>query len=127
MDEFFMVSMKNPDKEGELSRYLLFVHGTFPSHCDDEADEGSLLVTQYSFLRKSSIFRLEHVMDRDPEIDDKELLLHFYDFYSMGGEADATIIPINKIIDMRPVGIDLLGPFERLLYTVDIPEGKSLA
>ena len=124
MDEFYMVSMKNPHKEDELSRYLLFVHGTFPAKHDVQDDEGLLLVTQYSFLRKSSIFRLEHVMDRNPELDDKELLLHFHDFHSMGGDADATIIPIKEIIDMNPVSPGSL--FERLLYTVDIPQGKWL-
>lgn len=119
-----MVTMKSPHNEDELSRYLLFVHRVFPAEPGAQDDEGSLLVTQCSFLRKSSIFRLEHVMDRNPEIDDKELLLHFHDFHSMGGKTDATIIPTKEIIDMVPIGFDLLGPSERLLYTVDIPQGK---
>lgn len=75
VDEFLTVTVKSPHKD-ELSRYLLFMHGTFLAKCVTQKGEGSLLVTQYSFLRKSSIFRLEYVMDRDSEIDDKELQLH---------------------------------------------------
>lgn len=119
-----MVTMKCPHKLNELSRHLLRVHGGIAATPDTEDDEGSLFVTQYSFLRKSPIFHLEHVMERDPEVDDKEVLLHFHDFDTMGERSDATIVQIKDIIDAKPVDIDLLSPFEPLVYTVDIPKGK---
>lgn len=110
--------------EHETMRYVLHVRGIFPPASESPEDEGSLLATQYSFLRRTPVFRLEHVMERISNIDDKELLLHFQDFDSMGERNDATVIPVKDIIDVNLVEIDQLGPFERLQYTVDIPDGE---
>lgn len=118
-----MVTMKCSQESSEISRYLLYVHSNFPAAPQTPDDEGALLVTQYSFLRKSPIFRFEHVMERNIEVEDNEMLLHFQDFNSMGERNDATFIPIKDLVDVKPVEIDLLGPSERLQYTVDIPSG----
>lgn len=116
--------MKSVHGSGEESRYLLRVQGIFPpQNADDQQDEGKLLATQYSFLCRSPFFTPEEDSERDPELDDKELLLHFKNFDCMGERHDATLIPIKDITDAKPVEINLLGPFGTLQYIVDLPEG----
>lgn len=123
MDEYIVVTIKCADDPSEESQYLLCVHGNFPARPDIPDDEGGLLVTQYSFLRRSPIFHFDHVMERNTGADDKEMLLHFQDFESMGERNDAAVMWIKDIVDVRPAEINLLGPFERMQYTVDVPSG----
>ncbi|RJE21447.1 hypothetical protein PHISCL_06228, partial [Aspergillus sclerotialis] len=113
--------MKHPVEANEHSCYMLHLHGNFPPVPNIEGDEGSLVATQFSFLHESTIFGLEHVMENNAHIYDKEVLLHFHDFRFMGEKNDATIIPIKDIINVKHVEMDLLGPSERLVYTIDVP------
>lgn len=118
--------IKHPQESKEHSCYLLYLHGNLPPVPNTEGDEGSLVATQFSFLHESPIFGLEHVMEKNTDIYDKEVLLHFHDFRFMGEKNDATIVPIKDIINVKQVEIDLLGPSERLVYTRDIPSGWLL-
>lgn len=106
--------MKSSDESNEHFRYVLYLRANFAPVPNVEGDEGSLLVTQFSYLHESSIFRLEHVMERNTDLYDKELLLHFHNFRSMGEENDATVIPVQDIVSVQQVEINLLGPRERL-------------
>lgn len=70
---------------------------------------------------------LENALKGHPEIDEKELLLHFNDVDFMGQKNDARLIAIEDITVVNAVGLDLLGPSEAVQYTVDVAEGKCTA
>ncbi|KAF7588863.1 hypothetical protein BBP40_005081 [Aspergillus hancockii] len=117
-DDYLSVIMDNPSAPGKTSRYIIRIHNIYPASNADAGKEGTLLVTQYSFLRKSPIFHWDKVVEHHPEFSEKELLLHFRDFDSMGNRQDAILLPVHKLVEAELVELDLQ-------YTVEAPEDVS--
>ncbi|OJJ32881.1 hypothetical protein ASPWEDRAFT_42920 [Aspergillus wentii DTO 134E9] len=120
--QYVSVTMKSQFVPVDSCRHILRIHGIYSAN-KSGSQEGKILATQYSFLRRSPIFMLENALKGHPEIDEKELLLHFNDVDFMGQKNDASLIPIENITDVDFVRMDLLGPAEAVQYTVDVTEG----
>lgn len=114
----------------ESRRYLLYVHGVCPVQAagtgtGTDPNEGSLLVTVFSFLRTTSLCMFNVGLACDPRIGLRELLLHYSDVENMGLRQDAVAVPIGSILSVQTVSPRLLGAFDEVVYTVDVPPGMS--
>lgn len=105
----------------QLVSYVLYVYGVQPCTGEDE-DEGSLIVTMYSNLRTTELWQFQAGLSDEHNVGMRELLLHYWNFESMGTRQDAVVIPINKIAAVYPVLPAMLGNFESIVHTVDMPD-----
>lgn len=103
--------------------YILYVYGVQPGTGIN--DEGSLIATVYSFLKTTELWQCHGGLSDEPSVGLSELLLHYWNFESMGTRHDAVVLPISKIITALPVAPALLGSFESIAHTVDLPDPAS--
>jgi hypothetical protein len=73
------------------------VHDFVASLNEDSTKGYSLLVTKYSFLASTFPFDRHDPLGED-RLSDRELLLHFDDFDTMGTRADAELIEIRAVV-----------------------------
>lgn len=103
----------------QTTSYVLYVYGVQPG--TGVNDEGWLVVTVYSFLRTTELWQFQMGLAGEQSVGLRELLLHYWNFENMGTRQDAVVLPISKIVAVHPVASALLGSFESIVHTVDLP------
>jgi hypothetical protein len=92
----------------------------------DENTQYQLVVSKYSFLKSSSVFRpYPGKPEATNPITERELLLHFQDFSTMGLKQDAEIIPISDISRAEDIKRCPNGPADAVEHILQLPEGMS--
>ena len=96
-DDYVKVAITSPDSLGKIP-CCLRIHGIYLPNQLGTDDEGSLLVSRYSFNNLSPIM---DISGEDYAIN--EVYLEFKEFDSMGQRQDASLLPIKRIVDPQSV------------------------
>ena len=91
------------------------------------------MISKYSSLSNLRPCVSATTVGHSPGTSEKELLLHFRNFSSMGQEEDAEVVNVKEIIKTEWLPDDENAPFDIVEYRTSVPKGmfsvmlKSLA
>ncbi|OCL12388.1 hypothetical protein AOQ84DRAFT_373147 [Glonium stellatum] len=105
--EYVHIQVPSPHGVGEVQENVVFIHDIACSGQTKEDKAYYLLVSKYSFLGSSPPFnRYQCVGENAKRISERELLLHFGDFRTMGERQDAEFIRVGNIRHARDVEME---------------------
>ena len=100
--------------------YVIFVRDILV----DQTNKLMLLVTKYSFLSAFFALKTNELNQNDDCISERELLLHFADFDSMGERHDATVINVDDITQAWRM-TDITSNSHFVQYVGRKPQGRA--
>ena len=122
-DDYVKVTMGSADLWGDSSQYILKIHGIVRSSPDDPEPRCGLVVSRYSALLRSPLYK-KCQTTIEAEASEKELVLHFGIFKSMGQEQDAEYLSFDDIKEAQSLEVDSEGTENPVEHVAEAPEGR---
>lgn len=124
--EYFQVQLKSEDDANELlSKYIIFLHDFDLDEQAEGMDRYRLVISKYSFLKTSSLFSQSLGKLAAKAISDRELLLHFQAFSTMGQRPHAEIMRISDISHIKHVETYSTCSADIVEHIPQFPQGMS--
>lgn len=125
--EYYQVRIKPKDgANGNHLEYIIFLHDF---DFDEEAagiNQYRLVVSKYSFFKSSTLFNpCLNKTEAVKSIGDRELLLHFQDFWTMGQRQDAEIMRISDISYAKDVETNITSSADTVEHISHLSEGMN--